>query len=77
MRIDDAARNASPGRATPSSMVEKRTRGFTEEGGRSQVGVQPRDWLDERAVELREKARRGEALTHAERMSLAIDEGVL
>ena len=57
-------------------MDKEPTRGFVEEGGRSQVGVQPQDWLDERSAEIREKERRGEELSHAERMSLAIDEGV-
>lgn len=46
-----------------------------EEGGRSQVRAH--DWTEERAEELREKERRGEPLSHSERMSLAIDEGVL
>lgn len=31
------------------------------------------DWEDERRAELREKVHRGEALSHTERMSLAID----
>ena len=31
-------------------------------------------WEDERRAELREKANRGEELSHAEKMSLAIDE---
>jgi len=34
------------------------------------------DWDDERRREIREKERRGEELTHSERMSLAIDEGI-
>lgn len=55
-------------------MERRPIRGSVEEGGRSQLGEH--DWMEEREMEIREKERRGEALSQSERMSRAIDEGV-
>ncbi|HET6406021.1 MAG TPA: hypothetical protein VFH78_15380 [Candidatus Thermoplasmatota archaeon] len=54
-------------------MDRKPVRGSVEKGGRTQPSD---DWLQQRDEEIREKERRGEPLTHSERMSLAIDEGI-
>lgn len=53
-------------------MAREPVRGSIEEGGRAHIND---DWMTEREREIREKERRGEPLTHAEKMSLAIDEG--
>ena len=55
-------------------MERKPVRGSIEEGGRSKLNEHA--WVRDRELELREKDRRGEELTHEERMSLAIDEGI-
>lgn len=55
-------------------MERKPVRGSIEEGGQSRV--REHAWQKEREAELREKERRGEELTHSERMQLAIDEGL-
>ena len=55
-------------------MQRKPVRGSIEEGGRSKVNEHA--WVRDRELEIREKERRGEELTHSERMSRAIDEGI-
>jgi hypothetical protein len=58
----------------PGPMESKPVRGSIEEGGQSKLNEHA--WIRDRELEVREKERRGEELSHAEKMSLAIDEGV-
>ena len=55
-------------------MERKPVRGSVEEGGRSKVNEHA--WIRDRELEIIEKERRGEELSHSEKMSRAIDEGV-